>query len=544
MKIKKFIINKYRSIERVEIDFPDKQPLVLFGANNAGKSNILSALNVALGEFYPINSEMKDSDYFMRDKVANPEIQFYCKFTDTIHTSKYGNAYDAIVLNFYADVTKNNTFTDKDFNKLYISNDDRAKCQSRLIDAVRNIVSEFNYSSKYSILSKFSHKIHEALTVDKKIRLSGLFSEIISVFSSLDKFTEFEKCFKDSTASALAGFSYGLEVDFSGYDPNNYTKSLRIQGKEGNDIRSLDEMGTGEQQVLLLSFIKSYMEVFTNENFVLIIEEPEAHLHPLAQRWLKEYMLQMCEAGIQVVISTHSTEFLDAKYLDSLVRVYKENGITKIKQINAKQLCEKCLELKSSPQNTKQENILDFYEARLLHEQLKGFFADKIILVEGDTEYFSLPYYFKNCGISLAQHGVEIINCHGKDKILSYYRLFKAFGYDCYCLFDGDSNLGNDEYKAVFKIDDINNADNVCVATNQYAYFGKDFETYMRKNIDTYTTTENEVKTTYFINAKPLLAKIVAQKNNFQPAFIADIFSLFIKKPEKIEIPDDEDLPF
>lgn len=227
-------------------------------------------------------------------------------------------------------------------------------------------------------------------------------------------------------------------MDFSAYDPNNYAKSLRIYAKEGDNIRSFEEFGTGEQQVLLMAFVKAYMEVFTSESFVLIIEEPEAHLHPLAQKWLKEYIVEMCSAGIQVVVSTHSTDFIDAEYLDGLVRVYKEGGITKAIQLTKEDLCTFCVESGAPADKISPDNIIDYYNTRLFADQLKGMFAETIVLVEGATEFFALPVYLKRIGFSLSEHGVEIVNCRGKESIPLFWRLFNAYGYNCYFIFDGD----------------------------------------------------------------------------------------------------------
>lgn len=183
-----------------------------------------------------------------------------------------------------------------------------------------------------------------------------------------------------------------MAVDFSAYDPNNYAKSLRIYAKEGDNIRSFEEFGTGEQQVLLMAFVKAYMEVFTSESFILIIEEPEAHLHPLAQKWLKEYIVEMCSAGIQVVVSTHSTDFIDAEYLDGLVRVYKEGGITKAIQLTKEDLCTFCVESGAPADKISPDNIIDYYNTRLFADQLKGMFAETIVLVEGATEFLLYQY--------------------------------------------------------------------------------------------------------------------------------------------------------
>ena len=53
MKINCFGVHNFRSIKNILIKFPKNKPLVLFGPNNAGKSNILTALSIALGESYP-----------------------------------------------------------------------------------------------------------------------------------------------------------------------------------------------------------------------------------------------------------------------------------------------------------------------------------------------------------------------------------------------------------------------------------------------------------------------------------------------------------
>lgn len=61
---------------------------------------------------------------------------------------------------------------------MYITNEQRAACQSYLIDAERNIQSAFNYGSKYSLLIKFSHQIHKALSAAHKEELSAVFEQI------------------------------------------------------------------------------------------------------------------------------------------------------------------------------------------------------------------------------------------------------------------------------------------------------------------------------------------------------------------------------
>ena len=84
MRITEFGIRNFRSIENILIKFPKNKPLILFGPNNAGKTNILTALNIALGESYPTYREMDESDSFFRDKKNHPKYPFTANLTEHI----------------------------------------------------------------------------------------------------------------------------------------------------------------------------------------------------------------------------------------------------------------------------------------------------------------------------------------------------------------------------------------------------------------------------------------------------------------------------
>ena len=82
MKVSTITIDHFRSIEHLTVVMPDRKPLILFGPNNAGKSNIIAAIHRILGERYPPYIEMTDSDFFMRDKQANPHSYISCCFDE------------------------------------------------------------------------------------------------------------------------------------------------------------------------------------------------------------------------------------------------------------------------------------------------------------------------------------------------------------------------------------------------------------------------------------------------------------------------------
>jgi putative ATP-dependent endonuclease of OLD family len=373
-----------------------------------------------------------------------------------------------------------------------------------------------------------SKQMHSVLVQSAKYELDRSFQDIKTIFEKVPEYKQFYERLQHSFSSNIEGFEHKLEIDLSAYDPNNYFNALRIIAKENGSVRSFNEFGTGEQQILLMAFIKAYAETFKGEYFVLGIEEPEAHLHPLAQKWLAKNIENLCKNGVQTIITTHSPEFLNIENLEGFIRVYKEDGVTKVVQHNAKSLSEKCIELGANPDKTTEETILKFYRTNTFYDQLKGFFARKVILVEGSTEMFSLANYFLNMGYDLIKEGVEIVDCRGKSQIARNYRLFTTYGYDCFCLFDADASddekkRANEELSKIFKFDTQDMITDEAMFTTKntkaYGYFGKDYESYLRKNVERYKEKEAEIS-----GSKVLIAKIISEDNkDYKPPFIEAI---------------------
>jgi putative ATP-dependent endonuclease of OLD family len=63
-------IDNYRSIQGpLRVDFPENQPVVLLGENNTGKSNIVKAVNLLLGGFWPGSHDPEDHEFYHRDRT-------------------------------------------------------------------------------------------------------------------------------------------------------------------------------------------------------------------------------------------------------------------------------------------------------------------------------------------------------------------------------------------------------------------------------------------------------------------------------------------
>ncbi len=521
-RLKWCTIEGYKSIrDQIVIQFPQDKPLVLVGENNAGKSNIVSALDLVLGEYWPGTQSPEDHDFWGRDS-KNGEIYIEVGLTG-VKDPRYDQPVFSLKWEYGPDgEVKFRARLDND-NEKWVNNEIRDQLMLITIGADRRLNYQLSYTSKYTFLSKLMRKFHGALTSDndRVARLRKAFQELEKIFREVDEFARFEENLSRQFGEMYASMSYGLQADFSAYDPSRFFHSLRVVPKEGDERRTFDELGTGQEQILALAFAHAYARAFYG-GIALVIEEPEAHLHPLAQRWLAGQIQKMCRDGLQVILTTHSPAFVDILGLDGFVLVRKDDeGATEVNQIDAKGLAEFCIQHGSHATKTNPDTILPFYAAHATEEILAGFFAKSIILVEGQTEALSLPIYLKRVGLDTTREGIAIIPVSGKGNLAKWWRLFSAYEIPVYVTFDNDvkndaSGTHRGDVLKTIGVPDAESTEAISTTDwwirSQYSVFGNDFEDCMRacfgKN---YVDLEEEAKELLGSASKPIIARYVAE---------------------------------
>ena len=68
------------------------------------------------------------------------------------------------------------------------------------------------------------------------------------------------------------------------------------------------------------------------KNKIILLDEPEIHLHPSGQKYLRDELLKISENNV-VIYATHSIYMVDKKNLDRHYQVQKDNGLTTIKKV-------------------------------------------------------------------------------------------------------------------------------------------------------------------------------------------------------------------
>ena len=415
MHLEEIRIQNYRSIDDVTLRFPLNKPVVLFGPNNAGKTNILSAI-LTLRRYDP---------RYLEEGKFHP-----MGGSKAMYTTSLPNAPSIILPN---------------------------------LDSLTKKFANFGSPSR-----GLSAKTEITLTVGwGDYRKDGQRKRIVFGFNECGDNNWLPYVKNKEVLLKLAKYTRPLiRIWESGFgDSKNYLDYLKtVQGVEDNDlpnwfiklipkidkivskstggIKDFDDLfqdgnpfsvGSGQQAYVSrlgdLAAGKIIGSMIANVQLVLI-DEPETHLHPNAREALLEEIREACGEGIQVIYTTHSENFLDADDLEGFVRVYKENVITKVRQLTDDELSSTC---------DKKLPIGDYWSVKLNSDQLKGFFADVILLVEGQTEQYALPIYLTRSFLS--ENGIQIVPCHSKSAIPTYWRLFTAYGYKCFIVFDYDDDI-------------------------------------------------------------------------------------------------------
>jgi putative ATP-dependent endonuclease of OLD family len=366
-------------------------------------------------------------------------------------------------------------------------------------------------------------RFHRSLDQHTDIRgdLEQLFSEIKTKFHEMPEFSTFVAGLREHMADLVSSMSHKLEVDFEAYNPVNFFHALRLQAAEGANARTLEEMGTGEQQILAMAFAHAYAKAF-HTGILLVIEEPESHLHPLAQLWLAKRLTSLTTGDLQVIITTHSPAFIDILNLEGLCLVRKDEAGTHVTQVTREELVTHARRLGADHSRTRVASILPFYRANATREVLEGFFAKLVVLVEGPTEALSLPIYLGRLGLNCEKQGVAVIHAQGKGNLGKWRRLFTAFGISTYVIFDNDGRKDDregtkrkDALRSV-GVDDAATLDQLIAATetvieHDYLIFGQNFEVNMRTLFARYGEVEEEVQGEG-VDSKPFVARAVAER--------------------------------
>jgi len=197
-------------------------------------------------------------------------------------------------------------------------------------------------------------------------------------------------------------------------------------------------------------------------DLVLAIEEPELYQHPNRQRHLSRVLLDLASGRLpgvagrtQVLYTTHSPLFVGIDRFDQVRRVRKERLETNLPKVT--RVASTSLDLVAAELHRAAAAEGAPFTGETLRPRLQplmtpwmneGFFADVVVLVEGEDDRAAILGQALADGVSLESEGIAVIPCLGKCSLDRPYVVFSQLGLPVYMLWDSDQGCDQQSQEA------------------------------------------------------------------------------------------------
>lgn len=294
-----------------------------------------------------------------------------------------------------------------------------------------------------NLFSKFSKYINGVENTERPKQLSDLENELSKELLSWNAYFDIELNIPDidsvlkSNASVWINDGTRTDIARKGHGLQRAVTIALIQLIAKRQLQSNQDSETTNRKV--------------SKSRYFIFEEPELYLHPQAQRSLFDSFVELSTSGNQVILCTHSSNLISIDKYKSIYIIKKENEQygSKVTQ------CEEDL----FDGNQKNEWNLSYW---INPDRGELFFAEKVILVEGQTDKVILPALADKLGVF--KHSYTVIDCGSKQNIPLYIKLMNKFKIPYVSVYDKDHQENKSEQaigaadsatKAI--LDEINN---------------------------------------------------------------------------------------
>lgn len=440
MRLIKFSVTNYKVFkDTFSIDFSKDSIAILTGRNNTGKSTILEAINC----FFLKETKVKTipNDCFSeRGKKIVLKAVFESGEDKVTIVKKYKEEsapsfYDVNDVEIKGKHDLKDILVEIQNNKpFYIT---PSMLPDDIHDLIQNIYSEIIKND----LQKLEDIESDSEEENELVKLAKEYSQI------RESYPTFLRKLKLNTDKLLKQVSDDVSKDLRNLFSNEYL-SLNVVGGESGGFSSSDilkstnssvnidskkqsemplaNQGTGLQRMSLIYLIQNMIEkklMGESDNKLLLIDEPEAFLHPEAVRALSRSLYSIGEK-MPLMISTHSPILIDLSERHTSIQVFRvgEKEAIQLYKSIGEQFDDNDI------QNMKILNYVDSYVNEF-------FFADKILIVEGDTEYIAFKHLTKS-----ENENVHIIRARGKATIGTLMKILNQFNSNYDVLHDVDNH--------------------------------------------------------------------------------------------------------
>ena len=456
MYIARLAITNFRCFRQTTIEF---QPgiNVILGENNAGKTALLCALRLVFDRSSRLRPDLPDFyqgiDDFSKAPTISVNVTLRSSIADTIDDkalvatwlTKLDAHWEAqLTYEFFLPDEEVLAFTaacgptpdhDQFFsvleqfipkyiarifaglpeNRLVAESDGLAKFDCHTVDAIRDVESELfagtNPLLRTMLRQVLDHDANEAETLKRRRNFHTLTQEARSNLTDRMNLDALFQLAKDTGAA-----DGGVPILRDAIDEDDFIAALRLYIDRTPFAIPATHNGLGYNNLVYISLLLASLQFKASvprrgQNAVLfpmlVIEEPEAHLHPSLQYKLLKYIqkrLSPKQSSRQVFLTTHSTHITAAAGLEPIIclSLSEHDGSVHV-AYPARVFGE-------SPEGKESRNYVERYLDATKSNML---FAKGIIFVEGIAEQLLVPCLSLCIGCPVETHHVTVIAVGG-----------------------------------------------------------------------------------------------------------------------------------
>lgn len=408
--ISQVTVNNYKSISNETFELAPYTPLV--GYNNAGKSNILTAIkwllrrsSLSADSFnnpslpVVITGEIRGvTAAFLQNLAPNHRlaIQPYVH-NDTIKIKRVQNvpsdpAASIRLFVFHPTIVAQDPWAP---NPAGIDNALTALFPDPIhIGAMENSEEDVSKSKTTSTIGKLLAEIIEPIEQQYGAHVRGALAGLSGLLDAegvnrAPELTQFDNDVNQKIDIFFPDVSVRLHVPTPELKEVFNKGTLKVYEQRLPDGRDVSSLGRGAQRSIQMALVRHLAEIRrgaqANTTTLLLIDEPELYLHPQAIEVVRDALKTLSTQGYQIVFSTHSANMITHEDVENTVLVRKAAARGTHRRVT----------MKAAIPQVEQDAPSQVRLLFSLSNSSNILFSERVILTEGKTELRLLPHLVK-----------------------------------------------------------------------------------------------------------------------------------------------------